>query len=140
VCGLHARVFQCEVGVAGTCAAQAPVSSRSEIDPNSPSSLGTVSAVPTRHHANWSTSHLCLPLPNANSKFCCSKLIVTRLRAGQARFNPWQKQRFLLFSTTSRSALWSTQPPVQWIARLKWPEHEAELMRLSIPPLLPKSS
>jgi hypothetical protein len=46
-----------------TCAAHASLSSRSEIDPNSPCSLGTDWAVPTRHDGNWSTSQLYVPPP-----------------------------------------------------------------------------
>ena len=41
--------------------------------------------------------------------------IVTRLLAGRSGFISWQEQDIILFSETSRAALWPTHPRVQWV-------------------------
>jgi len=43
--------------------------------------------------------------------------IVNRLRAGRPGFDSRQKQKFHLFSTSSRPTLGPTQPPTQWVPR-----------------------
>lgn len=53
--------------------------------------------------------------------------IATRLRAGRPRFDSRQGQEiFFLISVTSRPALEPTQPPIEWVSRVKLPEREAD--------------
>jgi hypothetical protein len=60
--------------------------------------------------------------------------IATRLRAGRSGFYVFYSRRGLgifLFTTASRTALWPTQPPMQWVRgalspEVKWSGREAD--------------
>jgi hypothetical protein len=53
-------------------------------------------------------------------------VISTRLRAGRSRFESRQGLRIFLFATASRPAVGPTQPPIQWVPRVKWPGREVD--------------
>jgi hypothetical protein len=51
--------------------------------------------------------------------------IVTRLRAGRPEFYFWHGEGHFLSATAFRPALVSTQPPIQWVPRVKRSGREA---------------